>query len=263
LIKIQYVVSGIKEDVERTLRYFIKDGIVLRFNRVGFKTKYYGNDGGGLGTLKSRLEKSSEEVQKLAIHFKDYGKIKVRKNGVWEFDLKKLKAPLEKPTLEIKVLPPISPMEFTHLYCLLENITIEIKHGKSGRRGFPKHRATIFGITKGRYNGIVGLSAFTKKHPDIYAELLRIGKLICPFEFNSIFVNKNVVCPKHKDENNCGESLLISFGDYTGGNIVIDEVVYDAFCRPIVFNGSQLEHYNTDNLVGTKYSLVYFNGSYN
>jgi hypothetical protein len=28
--------NGQKEDVERTIKYFINDGIVLRFNKVGF-----------------------------------------------------------------------------------------------------------------------------------------------------------------------------------------------------------------------------------
>ena len=53
-------------------------------------------------------------------------------------------------------------------------------------------------------------------------------------------------------------SLLVSFGEYTGCNIVVNEKKYDANCRPVVFNGALHEHYNTDDLEGTKYSLVYF-----
>ena len=52
--------------------------------------------------------------------------------------------------------------------------------------------------------------------------------------------------------------MLLSFGDYTGCNIVINNKTYDANCNPIVFNGSELEHWNTDDLIGTKYSLVFF-----
>ena len=30
-----------REDVERSIKYFMRDGIVLRFNRVGYKTKFF------------------------------------------------------------------------------------------------------------------------------------------------------------------------------------------------------------------------------
>ena len=83
-------VKGNKEDVERSIRYFIEDGIVLRFNKIAPKTKYYGVSG-GLGTKKERMEEISREAHKLAEAFPLYGKVKVRKNGLTEFPLKKLK----------------------------------------------------------------------------------------------------------------------------------------------------------------------------
>ena len=46
--------NGQKEDVERTIKYFIQDGVVVRFNKIGFTTKYYGKSG-GLGTFDERL----------------------------------------------------------------------------------------------------------------------------------------------------------------------------------------------------------------
>ena len=142
----------------------------------------------------------------------------------------------------------------------LLGMLLKIKVKKAtNRRGFPvKHRAMSFGIVRGRYNGIVGLSASSKKHPAIYEEILRIGKLMCPFEFKSIHLNNNVVCPKHHDSKNTGMSMLVSFGDYTGCNIVVEGVVYDAKYTPVACDGSKLEHWNTDDLVGNKYSLVYY-----
>lgn len=86
--------DGNKEDVERSLKYFINDGIVLRFNKVGFKTKYYGTDGGGLGRFKERLIPMANASLKLKEMYGDYGKIKVRKNGMTEFVLKKIKSTL-------------------------------------------------------------------------------------------------------------------------------------------------------------------------
>jgi hypothetical protein len=140
-------------------------------------------------------------------------------------------------------------------------MTIRQKSVTANRRGFPaKHRAITFGITRGRFNGITGLSHYSKKYPAIYNEILRIGKIMCDgvIDFKSIHLNNNVVCPKHTDSKNVGKSVLVSFGEYTGCNIVICNQIYDAKYTPIVFDGSLLEHWNTDTLVGNKYSLIFF-----
>jgi hypothetical protein len=83
--------NGQKEDVERTLKYFLNDGIVLRFNKVGFETKYYGKDG-GLGRFEDRIKPMMEASNKLKKQYSDYGNIKVRGNGMAEFVLKKIPA---------------------------------------------------------------------------------------------------------------------------------------------------------------------------
>ena len=149
---------------------------------------------------------------------------------------------------------------FDELYQMFEEVKLT-KRGKSNnRRDFPQYNGAIFGMVRPRfkYKGYDELSSDSKKFPHIYEEIIRIGNVICPFEFKSIQVNKNLVCPIHVDGNNRGLSLLVSFGEYTGCNIVVKDISYDANCRPVVFNGALHEHYNTDDLQGTKYSLVYF-----
>jgi len=93
--------NGQKEDVERTIKYFIKDGIVLRFNKVGFNTIYYGKEG-GLGTFEERLKPMKIACELLARKYPEYGTIKVRKNGMTEFAVRKIKAHT-KPGMEKKV----------------------------------------------------------------------------------------------------------------------------------------------------------------
>lgn len=83
--------NGQKEDVERTLKYFLHDGIVLRFNKIGFVTKYYGKEG-GLGRFEDRIKPMMENSKKLKEKYSDYGNIKVRGNGMAEFVLKKVPA---------------------------------------------------------------------------------------------------------------------------------------------------------------------------
>ena len=168
---------------------------------------------------------------------------------------------------EIIQLENIDPIEFNILFSMLEQITIPKKSKTSNRRGFEiGHRATTFGYTRARFKRLTGnlydLSVASIKYPNIYNELLRIGNMFCPFEFTSIHVNKNVLCPKHKDSKNVGKSMLVSFGSYTGGKIVVENIEYDAYCRPIIFDGNQLEHWNTQiEEGGVKYSLVYFETS--
>jgi hypothetical protein len=236
-----------REDVERTIKYFMRDGIVLRFNNVGYKTKFFNN--GGLGMLKDRLQTIEQEVNYLSQTYSVFGSI--RQKQYIDFRLKKI------PAFE-PIQIPINPSELFVLYSMLEDITIPKKNDTNNRRGFAYHRSTTFGLTKGRFSGKIDLSWITKKHPDIYNEIVRIGNLFA-FDFTSIHLNHNVICPKHKDENNQGNSLLLSFGDYKGCNIVIEDKKYDANCNGIIFNGSILEHWNTDDLVGNKYSLVFYN----
>ena len=81
--------NGQKEDVERTLKYFITDGSVLRFNRIGFITRYYGKEG-GLGRFDERIQPMMKACRQLEKEYGSYGHIKVRANGMAEFVLKKI-----------------------------------------------------------------------------------------------------------------------------------------------------------------------------
>jgi len=115
-----------------------------------------------------------------------------------------------------------------------------------------------FGLTRARYSGIVGLSRDSIRYSEIFEEIMRIGDKYVPFNYTSVHLNHNVICPPHKDDKNNGKSVLISFGEYTGSNIVIEGINYDARHRPLMFNGSLLNHWNTQDLQGNKYSLVYY-----
>jgi len=163
----------------------------------------------------------------------------------------------------ITVLENVQSDIFHHLFSLLSKITIPLKSGRNNRRNFEKHRSMTFGLTRARYSGIIGLSAPSKKYPEIYKEIKSLGELLSPpdFSFNSIHVNHNVVCPLHVDGKNIGNSMIVSFGDYQGGELVIGEIIYDAKCRPIIFNGSKIYHKNMPLLEGNKYSLIFFNTS--
>ena len=94
--------NGQKEDVERTIKYFLHDGIVLRYNKIGFTTKYYGKEG-GLGTFENRIKPMLEASKKLAQKYPEYGYIKMRGNGMAEFVLRKIPARTAATGTKVKV----------------------------------------------------------------------------------------------------------------------------------------------------------------
>jgi hypothetical protein len=104
--------NGQKEDVERTLKYFVNDDIVLRFNRVGFMTKYYGKSG-GLGTFEERLKPMLEASKKLKAQYGEYGEISTKKHGMTEFRLKKIPARTEAEVAKQTKKMPNSPKNKT------------------------------------------------------------------------------------------------------------------------------------------------------
>jgi hypothetical protein len=81
--------EGNKEDFERSILYYLKDGKVIRFNKVGVRTKCYACDGSGLGTLKQRLEPMKNGSIVLNEKYPDLTKIKIRKNGLYEVVFKR------------------------------------------------------------------------------------------------------------------------------------------------------------------------------
>jgi hypothetical protein len=108
-----------------------------------------------------------------------------------------------------------------------------------------------------------GPSRFTKLYPEIYDELkLLINSIFPDFIYTSIQVNHNTIMDYHTDNNNMGDTVILSFGEYTGGNLVIKmdgiETEYDMNCRAVRFNASSIPHKVNNDLIGNKYSLVYF-----
>ena len=150
---------------------------------------------------------------------------------------------------------------FTKIYQMLERINLFKNSGRMNRNGFPSYRGGVFGYTRARFQRKSGelydISHLSRKYPEIYEELQNIGNHY-QFLFKSIQVNKNLVCPRHRDKKNVGDSLLVSFGIYTGGEIIVNDIEYNAYEKPIIFNGALLEHYNKE-FQGTKYSLVFYN----
>ena len=82
------------------------------------------------------------------------------------------------------------------------------------------------------------------------------------FRFTNITVNHNLVCKPHRDTGNIGDSLIIGFGDYTGGQLAIDDAAggyraVDIRNRFVRFNGAENKHWTLP-FTGERYSAVFY-----
>jgi len=133
----------------------------------------------------------------------------------------------------------------------------------------------VAAFRKGQYTANVGFTirfmeeghpvmpsmAMYKNEFKIYNECKR---LFPDFPFESIQINKNFECPRHRDMRNKGDTLLMGLGDYTGGRTGVqglkqegEDNLYDIRYSPLIFNGSQHEHW-VEPFGGDRYSIVLF-----
>ena len=101
-------------------------------------------------------------------------------------------------------------------------------------------------------------------YPELFNELKIAIKTIDPdFKWDSISVNHNFKAIKHKDGKNVGQGIIVSVGDYTGGQLKIydkEDILYKSFDiknKPIKFNGSLLSH-ETEDFIGDRWSFVWY-----
>ena len=112
------------------------------------------------------------------------------------------------------------------------------------------------------YRGKKRESNSIRKYPHILPLFEKFIKNHNPsFEFKSVYVNRNVICKKHFDSKNSGDSLIVGFGSYTGGRTILYEgdTVKKIHIKSssLIFDGSKILHESTM-FKGTRYSLVFF-----
>ncbi len=95
-------------------------------------------------------------------------------------------------------------------------------------------------------------------HPYLFKLILEFADVyVNPYcSFTSIQINDNYVCAPHKDVNNIGESYIVGFGNYLGGQLWIEGVDYDIRLRGLLFNGSERQHW-TKPWINNRFTLVF------
>lgn len=99
------------------------------------------------------------------------------------------------------------------------------------------------------------------KRAYLYKLLLDFGAKYVDISYNAITVNQDYQAGKHRDNNNTGDSFLVAFGSYTGGDLVIHEGDlsgnHNIYCNPIKTDFSKVYH-SVLPFKGHRYSLVYY-----
>lgn len=98
------------------------------------------------------------------------------------------------------------------------------------------------------------------QRPYLYKLLLDFGKKYVSIPFTSITVNQNYKASKHRDKGNTGQSYLVAFGNFTGGELEIHEGpltgIHDVR-SPLITDFSKVEH-SVRPFTGDRYSLVFY-----
>ena len=83
-----FVTINEKENVERTIKYYIKDKGVIRFNNITISTNYYKNPGGMQAEDKNRKAEALKSAKYLVNKYPSYTKLYLgKKSGVAEVKL--------------------------------------------------------------------------------------------------------------------------------------------------------------------------------
>ena len=109
------------------------------------------------------------------------------------------------------------------------------------------------------------LSWWTEKYPQQYKLFCQLANKYLPdnFHFSHITVNKNLRCKRHTDGGNAGPSYITGFGDYTGGELLIEPrgggkaKSFDLWKKFVSFNGAEQPHETAD-FAGERYTAVFY-----
>src|SRR5690348_11763126 len=97
-----------------------------------------------------------------------------------------------------------------------------------------------FGEVMRPYHGRVPSTCNTK-FPKLFELLQKLSNML-NFTHSSYTINKNLECRAHKDQNNIGDSIILTLGEFSGGNLIVEGQKFNILRVPFKFNGSMYTH---------------------
>ena len=129
------------------------------------------------------------------------------------------------------------------------------------RRQAGSGRSQAFGIIR-RWSYRPHLARNTWMRPTLWQLLKDFAAVHVPIEWDGVTVNDDYKSEEHTDKGNEGLSFTVSFGDFTGGELLIrgeggtfDRL--DTRHKGYLFNGSQQAH-RTGDWTGRRFCLVFY-----
>jgi hypothetical protein len=110
----------------------------------------------------------------------------------------------------------------------------------------------------------IGLGMNCEMFPKIWEAGKKLAEEIATdINWTTFMLNMNYEAKTHIDKNNIGESLVVAFGDYTGGELVAidpdgNETEYNIRYKPVIMDASVIPHYVKPITSGTRYSIIFF-----
>ena len=153
-------------------------------------------------------------------------------------------------------LPELDPSNIQRLEEYLKKKTL---HVNRYRTQVGDGRSQCFGMVRKR-SLPPDLSRQSWLYPYLHHLLIEFGRLHVPIPFTSIQVNQNYKCAEHKDKHNQGLSYIVGFGDYQGGDLILDlsgvKTNFNIKYKPLLFNGAEILH-STQDFTGNRFTVVY------
>jgi hypothetical protein len=107
-------------------------------------------------------------------------------------------------------------------------------------------------------SGLPHFEQLKKNNTLLLGDLIEFFDLINPFEYNTIFITKNGGFRPKYDDPKYGSKLSISFGEWSGNDLLIDgEHVHD-LNRLVAYDGTKLLSETTPHISGTKYNITFY-----
>jgi len=153
----------------------------------------------------------------------------------------------------MRELPELDESAFRPLMDHLSKKNIQMNRY---RKSVGDGRSQCFGMVRKR-SMAPDLSRQSWLDPQLHYLLMKFAALNVPIPFTSIQVNDSLKCASHKDKHNEGDSYIVGFGQYTGGELILkDHGEFNIRHRPLLFNGSEIEH-ETKDFTGRRWTIVF------
>jgi len=246
--KIEYD-SNLTEDFERTVQHYSRfKSPVIRFNGIGPRTKYFASGG-----LEEFRKGTAQEDAARTFHAKypQFCRLRIREGKPADVVIK---------TIALKRITSPFALHAEDFALLLDELQRRPISLNKYRNVAGDGRSQAFGAV-GRRCLSPDYSRNCWQRPYLYKLLLDFGQKHVKIPFTSITVNDNYKAAPHRDRGNIGESYLIGFGDYSGGELQIHEGdlsgCHNVRHRPLVTDFSKVLH-SVQPWEGQRYSLVYY-----